>query len=146
MGHTDIRGTAPLERIVRKKEKTVGVVGLTGGAGVTFICSLLKREGFCSESGVRIVDMGEERDCDSINSMLVVADCLEEVGENFPKMIKHLTKSGTDFGMVLNKYDEERTAAIAELCEKLAPKIPVFKVPFVEKEKFTDLYNYVFYS
>ncbi len=147
MGYKDIRGTAPLEKLSKDTENRVGVVSLSRGGGATFICSLLRRESTSANKKIDLIDLGEDRETSIINTMLVVADCTAEVSDNFPKMINHLKKREVKFGLVLNKYNEENiNEALAAFCEGLDSKIPVFRVPVIETERFTDLYNYVFYN
>ena len=147
MGYMDTRGTAPMDRVTGEPGRQVGVVSLTPGAGSTFVCRLLGRELRTSAETPVIVDLGEERGGKTLDRVLVVADCTEAPGKNLEEMIRFLNKREVGFGIILNKYRPGESAeAMEEVCAKIDRKIPVFRIPVIETGKFTDLYNYVFYS
>ena len=147
MGYTDTRGTAPMDRISGEPGRQVGVVSLSPGAGSTFVCRMLERELRSSNETPVIVDLGEARGGKNLDRVLIVADCSVPPGKNLEEMIRFLNKRGLGFGIILNKYrPSEEANAMEEVCTKIDGKIPVFRIPVIDTTRFTDLYNYVFYS
>ncbi len=149
------RETLELEPVKAAVEKragenalpVVGVIGIGPGAGVTTVCRLLERENQLKGRSVRILDLGEKKEPDfrpgEMANLLVVADGRDgALPESVWESIRPLKKTGTDIGLVVNRWSGPmRAPAPAEETD-----IPVFLIPELPPDVFTALYRFVFGS
>lgn len=140
------RETLELDAVVPQEERTIGVIGVGPGVGVTMICRLLEKEQAGKGEKARILDMGKvspgEILSKKMDRLLVVADGREELPEGLEMLLGRLNEKDSRVGVVLNRWSPSPSPAATPQYQGL----PVFRVPELLPEELKGLYNFVFYN
>ncbi|MBE6021316.1 MAG: hypothetical protein IJC41_06995 [Firmicutes bacterium] len=150
------RDTCPMPPLITdNKSRSIGVIGTEQGAGASFICELLERElkaGKCfalhqDKSGFNIVDMGEykkEQDKPAPESLIIVVDGSSCSDDKLITALKIMKDQGKILAVIFNKCSSDFVQS--EDPHGIYEGIPCFMIPMIQTNRFTELYNFIFYS
>ena len=149
-----MKETQQLEIITENMPHRIGVIGASAGAGATFISQMLEREAEIrrkviyakngSSPQTIIKDMGEGDDSESLDRVLIVVDCSEDLPAGLQTAIRALRLKENNCALIFNKCTED--FEIPQALDRIKTEIPCFRIPVIKTAQFTEMYNFTFYS
>lgn len=145
------RDTMPLPIIKEDDGEKTGVIGMTPGSGVTFICEMLEREknfitGRRYGSDMRyseILDLSEYESVPDLDRILVVVDCRNGRPGGLGSALSRFKGRNTACAVVFNRWREGFSVPEELLRDR---SVEIIKVPEINGDMIKDLYSFVFYS
>lgn len=145
------RDTMPLPVMRENAGERIGVIGMTPGSGVTFICEMLEKEKWflagarSGETGElpEIVDLSEGDLGMDADRILVVVDCRRGRVGNMVMALGDIKRKNAGCAVVLNRWSESFI-----LPDELANdrSVKIIKIPEINGDMIKGLYSFAFYN
>lgn len=147
-----MKDTMELRALKVSENMSIGIIGTGPGAGVTFLCNLLKREyaqircrqGTEAEMKAETEIAEIETDSGDMNPdcLLIVVDSGKQIDGRTLEALRIIKKRNTKYAVVLNFWNKNNKtmyeAVMSEFC--------CLTLPMLEVRKLEEIFNFVYYS